>query len=270
MFRQKLLVLSLEFKGVGPNSNAVFQTFIGQEILKTCDSIEEAESFIMDDENASKALVIIPILEKKNSRFQYFLNQNKRDMQKNEIAKAGYDIARALQIAHGAGEMPVWELLSDAARQDYESIIDFYLQNPTAQAEVMHKKWLDKMAVEGWGYAPNQDDEKKHSPYFMEFATLPPAKKIEYMAWPIVVSALKGLLPFVPESVKNEDAAEKGAKEPDKSPLQTGTGEVKEDAGAQNDLSNGEQEAPSPAAQYGDGKLKEEDKKITKGGKKDA
>lgn len=213
MLKQKFIVLQLSFAGQLTGLTPNYTTSIENEILKTCDFIEDAEAFVHEPANKGKALIVFPVFEMINSRLLHLLTYNKHKMEKIHIAEIAHQIVRVYDVANGNVNSPDWANLPDADKQQCLKQVEFYLDNPEVTPDQVHKVWLQKKAVEGWGHGPIFDLQHKQDPLFVEYISLPVSQKLKYHVFQQVVKILKQFLQVLPtfeKEVVAPDVVSKG------------------------------------------------------------
>lgn len=204
----KEIFLITEFKFTNPGSGKFEDQILKvdtSQVVKTCKTIQEADSFITLPENAHRVLVALPAWEVPNSRQLHFLNHNTKYMQKIDIAKAVWSACRAHDISAGLSLLPAWDDLPDTQRQEQLQQVEFYIANSGLVPQQVHKQWLNEKAVQGWGNGPLYDPTRKQDPCIAEFDQLPVEKKFRYNFIPQMVALMKMFLP--PDVVFDRDEA---------------------------------------------------------------
>lgn len=184
----KQIFIITEFSFAGPVA-----TLNTNQVLQVCKTLEEAEGVVRSPINKGRALVVLPAFEIPNSRTIHYLTINHKPMTKEQIAHVVHEITRVYN-----NTLQPWLQASDLQKDAARKIVQYHIDNPGATPKDVHNAWLTEKANTGWGFGPLEDELRKQTPRFVEYAQLPKEEQTKNDVVKVLVDCLKIFLQATP------------------------------------------------------------------------
>jgi hypothetical protein len=94
------------------------------------------------------------------------------------FAQIAYKLDQAYQVAISGESRPNWHELKPEDRKNITDRAIYYLTDPNAVVSSLHERWAHTKYSEGWSYAPQFSEEKKHHPMLVSYADLPLSRRV--------------------------------------------------------------------------------------------
>lgn len=95
----------------------------------------------------------------------------KRNLQ---VAKNGYEVCRAFELANGFTNDTDWDKLDSTRKDNLVRAVAMLKSNRRAQTSSVHQFWIDNMIDNGWSYGKVYDAEAKTHPDMIDYRSLSP------------------------------------------------------------------------------------------------
>ena len=89
------------------------------------------------------------------------------------IAQTAHAALRAWALAHGQADIPEWQDAPEWMHTATREGVKFSLENPDADGEAHHRKWMAVKLGEGWRYGPEKSDTAKTHPLIVPYEDVP-------------------------------------------------------------------------------------------------
>lgn len=110
-------------------------------------------------------------------------------MQALDIAAVAHEVNRAYCEALGDHSHKPWAAAPDWQRQSAVKGVRFHLANPQAGPAASHENWRRVKELNGWGYGPIKDEDRKLHPCCVPFEKLPLEQQVKDHLFRAVVHA---------------------------------------------------------------------------------